>query len=112
MPPLKLSIVLPFGTNEHDNEELTQRFYKDIETYTNTDIEWIFYDNDMYNEKMILTLATGDIPSISVQNKIPEFINAVENDAFWDISDYIYDYKNIGQLPEVVISMKMVMLYI
>lgn len=102
LPPLKLTIMLPYGTNEHDDKELTQRFYNDIETYTNTDLEFIFYSSDMYYEKLALTLASGDVPSILVTGKTAEFVNAVENDAFWDISDYVYDYQNLGQLPETV----------
>lgn len=102
LAPLQLSIMLPYGTNEHDEEELTKRFYGDIEKYTNTDLEFIFYSLDMYYEKLALVLASGDIPSVLVTGKSAEFLNAVENDAFWDISDYIYDYPNLSQLPEAV----------
>jgi len=102
LPPLGLSVMLPYGTNEHDEEELTKRFYSTIEEYTNTDLEFIFYTSDMYYEKLALVFASGDIPSVLVTGKSPEFLNAVENDAFWDISDYIYDYPNLAQLPEAV----------
>jgi putative aldouronate transport system substrate-binding protein len=56
----------------------------------------------MYYEKLALTLASGDIPSILVTGKSPEFMNAVENDAFWDISDYVYNYQNLSQMSETV----------
>ncbi len=102
LPPLKLSIMLPYGTNEYDNEKLTQRFYGDIESYTNTEIEWIFYAVDMYYEKLALVLASGDIPAIFVTGKSAEFLNAVSNDAFWDISDSVYNYQNLSQIPEAV----------
>lgn len=102
LPPLQLSVMLPYGTNEHDEEELTKRFYGDIEKYTNTDVEWVFYSSDMYYEKLALVLASGDIPSVLVSGKSAEFLNAVENDAFWDISELIYDYPNLSQLPEAV----------
>lgn len=102
LPPLQLSIMLPYGTNEHDEEELTKRFYGAMEEYTNTDLEFIFYDLDMYYEKLALVFASGDIPSVLVTGKSAEFLNAVENDAFWDISEYIYDYPNLAQLPEAV----------
>ena len=104
LPPLSLSVMLPYGTNEHDDEELTQRYYQEIEEYTNTDIEFIFYDSDSYYEKLTLTLAGGDLPSVLVTGKSPEFINAVENDAFWDITDYIDDYENLSVMPETVRS--------
>jgi putative aldouronate transport system substrate-binding protein len=102
LPPLQLSVMLPYGTNEHDEEDLTKRFYGAIEEYTNTDVEWVFYSSDMYYEKLALVFASGDIPSVLVSGKSPEFLNAVENDAFWDISEYIYDYPNLAQLPEAV----------
>ncbi len=101
-PPLKLSVMLPYGTNEHDGEELTQRFYKDIETYTNTELEFIFYDLNMYYEKLALLLASSDIPSILITGKSPEFLSAVKNEEFWDISDYIKDYQNLSQISETV----------
>lgn len=102
LPPLQMSVMLPYGTNEHDEEELTKRFYGDIEAYTNTDIEWIFYDMNMYYEKLPLIFASGDIPTVLVTGKSAEFMNAVENDAFWELSDYIYDYPNLAQLSEAV----------
>ena len=102
LPPLKLSVMLPYGTNEHDEKELTKRFYEAIETYTNTDLEFIFYDQDMYYEKLVLTLAGNDIPSILVTGKSAEFLNAVENDGFWDVTDYIDDYENLSQMSETV----------
>jgi len=101
LPPLQLSIMLPYGTNEHDKEELTQRFYGTIEEYTNTELEFIFYDLDMYYEKLALIFASGDIPTVVVTGKSAEFLNAVSNDAFWDITDYIYDYPNLAMLSEV-----------
>ena len=104
LAPLELSVMLPYGTNEHDDKELTQRYYKAIEDYTNTDLEFIFYSSDMYYEKLALTLATADIPSVLVTGKSAEFMNAVENDAFWDISDYLKDYPNLAVIPEAVIQ--------
>lgn len=102
LPPLKLSIMLPYGNNEHDNEELTQRFQKDIQDYTNTEIEWIWYELDMYTEKQTLLFASGDLPSIMVSSKKAEFINAVKNDAFWNVTDYVKDYENLSQITEAV----------
>lgn len=102
LPPLKMSVMVPYGSNEHDDKELTQRMYKTIGDYTNTDIEWIFYSADLYYEKLALVLASGDIPTVLVTGKSPEFLNAVENDAFWDLSDYIYEYPNLAQLPDAV----------
>lgn len=100
--PLKLSIMLPYGTNEHDNEEMVQKFRKQLQDYTNTEIEWIFYDQDMYYQKLTLLFATGDLPSILVSDKSAEFINAVNNDTFWDLTDYIDDYDNLKQMSETV----------
>lgn len=102
LPPLKLSIMLPYGTNEYDDEETVKRFRKDIGTYTNTDIEWIFYASDMYYEKLTLLFTSGDLPSIMVVNKNTEFINAAANGEFWEIGDYIQDYDNLATMSETV----------
>ena len=102
LPPLKLSIMLPYGSSEYDNEEIVKKFHKDLETYTNTEIEWIWYDLDMYYEKLTLLFASGDLPSILITGKSAEFLNAVQNDAFWDVTDYYKDYKNLNEITETV----------
>lgn len=102
--PLSLSIMLPYGSNEYDNDEFVKKFRSDIETYTNTKTEWIFYDNDMYGEKVTLLYASGDLPSILVTGKDPQFINACNNDMFWEVGDYIYEpeYPNLNTISETV----------
>lgn len=102
LPPLKLSIMLPYGTNENDDNETVQRFRGDIEAYTNTEIEWIFYASDMYYEKLTLLFTSGDLPSIMVVNKNSEFINAANNGAFWEVGDYIKEYDNLATMSETV----------
>ncbi|NLJ90503.1 MAG: extracellular solute-binding protein [Clostridiales bacterium] len=103
LPPLELSIMIPGGgTNENDKEEWQIKFYEMIENHTNTKLEWIHYDSDMYYEKLTLSLASGDLPHILVSDKGAEFLNAVKNDAFWDITDYIADCKNLSTMSETV----------
>ncbi|NMA96159.1 MAG: extracellular solute-binding protein [Clostridiales bacterium] len=103
LPPLELSIMIPGGgTNENDNEEWQIKFYEMIESYTNTKLQWIHYNTDMYYEKLTLALASGDLPHILISGKNAEFLNAVKNDAFWDITDYIGDYENLSTMSETV----------
>ncbi len=103
LAPLKLSVMLPSNT-EHSKGDLPEldRFLQDISDYTNTDVEWIFYADDMYNERLTLLYTTGDLPSVMVAAKNAEFINACENDFFWDVTDYIDNYSNLATIPEAI----------
>jgi len=103
LAPLKLSVMLPSNT-QHAKGDLPEldRMLQDISDYTNTDVEWIFYAEDMYNERLTLLYTSGDLPSVLVTAKNAEFVNACENDFFWDITDYVDDYSNLATIPEVV----------
>lgn len=101
LAPLKLSVMLPNNTEytRGDMKELDQML-DDINAYTNTDVEWIFYADDMYYERLTLLYTSGELPDIMVAAKNAEFINACENGFFWDITDYVDDYANLATIPE------------
>src|SRR5690625_2044814 len=73
-----------------------------LEEYTNTNLEMIFVPNSNYEDRFNITLGSGDLPSIMLADKTPSFVQAVRDGAFWDITDYIDDYENLGQLNEIV----------
>lgn len=73
-----------------------------LEEYTNTNLEMIFVPNSNYEDRFNITLGSGDLPTIMLADKTPSFVQAVRDGAFWDITDYIDDYENLGQLNEIV----------
>lgn len=99
--PYKLSIMAMFASDEDDQDPLRQKIYQNIRDYTNTDVEFIFYPDTMYWEKIPLILASADLPSIMVVNKTSDIENAVMNDTFWEITDYIDNYDNLKHITDV-----------
>lgn len=75
-----------------------------IEDYTNMDINLEFVANSNYEDRFNVTLASGDFPHIMVAYKEPSFINAARDGAFWDITDYLDDYDNLGQSNDIVLN--------
>lgn len=102
LPPYKLSIMAPGASAEDEANEYRQLIYSKIEEYTNTEIEFIFYPNDLYWEKVTLVLSTGELPSIMVVNKTPEIGNMAQNGDIWEVGPYIKNFPNLSQINEVV----------
>lgn len=101
LEPMKLSVMLPSNT-EYTRGDLPvlDQFLDDMNAYTNTDVEWIFYADDMYYERLTLLYTSGELPDVMVAGKNAEFFNACENGFFWDVTDYIDDYANLATIPE------------
>src|SRR5690606_27104320 len=80
--PFKLSFMLPaFGTElPDDSSPVVQK----LEEYTNTDVELLFVPNSSYPDKVNITLASGQLPTIMVVDRnSASFINAARSGAFW-----------------------------
>jgi len=104
LPPYKISIMAPFASDEHDQNPHRQKIYQMIEEYTNTEIEFIFYPDTLYYEKVPLVLAAGDMPSIMVANKDATIGNAGESGDIWEVGPYLEDYPNLSTIHEVAIQ--------
>jgi putative aldouronate transport system substrate-binding protein len=101
--PLKLSIMVPsFKTDlPKDDSPVIQA----MEAYTNTDIEMQFVPNSSYPDKMNITLASGNLPSLMVVDRnLATYINAARNGAFWELGPYLKDYKNLSQANEIILN--------
>ncbi|MBB6693377.1 extracellular solute-binding protein [Cohnella xylanilytica] len=102
--PLDLSIMLPiFKTNyPKDDGPVTT----EIEKRTNTNIHFQWVPNASYGDKFNITLASGKLPTIIMVGspKEPSFVNAARSGAFWDLTDYLKDYKYLSQSNEVILN--------
>ncbi len=81
------------------NNELQQA----LEEHTGYKMKVNWVPNTNYADKMNITLASDDIPKVMVASKSGSFIKSAENDAFWDLTDYLKDYPNLSQAnPDVL----------
>jgi putative aldouronate transport system substrate-binding protein len=103
--PLEVSImtITPSAIPAADDNVIKRA----IEKATNSvmDIRWI--SNNIYSDKLNLTLASGDIPDLIMINDPfgSTYSKMVSQGAFWDITPYIQDYPNLVKgIPEVAWS--------
>ncbi|WP_165452792.1 extracellular solute-binding protein [Paenibacillus thalictri] len=78
---------------------------KAIEAYTNTKLEITSIASNDFCNKLPVMIASGDLPQIVASCGSPSqsyLISAVQNGAFWDVTPYIKDYKNLAQMPQIV----------
>lgn len=98
--PTPISIMLGQQTAESlpkDNAVL-----KEIEKRTNTQLNLMWVPINNYDEKASVTLASGDIPDLMLVNDIfnPQVRQMALQGAFWDLTPFLKDYKNISSLPK------------
>ncbi|ASB89974.1 MULTISPECIES: extracellular solute-binding protein [Bacillus] len=78
---------------------------KALEAYTKKDIKVTWVPNSSYNDKFNIVMASGDMPhAIVVTDKSPGFIKSVKAGAFWELSKYVKDYKNLSRADEKVMK--------
>lgn len=98
--PTEISVMTVFYSQEPptaDNPVL-----KEIEKQTNTNlkINWVSPNN--YNDKMNVTLASGDIPDLMLilDPNATTYRSMAQQGAFWDLTDYYKQYRNLDGFPE------------
>lgn len=100
--PVDITVMTNFfaQTPAADNTE----FEKKLEQLTNSNlkIQWVSSNN--YNDKLNVTLASGDMPDMVYINDpfTKVFRNMTSQGAFWDLTPYIKDYPNLSQYIDKV----------
>ncbi|MDF2926714.1 MAG: ytcQ 2 [Paenibacillaceae bacterium] len=102
--PFKLSVMNVFYDAEPpkaDSEAL-----KVIEEYTNTDLNITWVPGSAYNDKLNVTLASGDLPMVvtALNVKDSAIINAMRSGMFWEVGPYLKDYPNLSKLNANVLN--------
>ncbi|MDO3411872.1 extracellular solute-binding protein [Saccharibacillus sp. CPCC 101409] len=100
--PLEVSVmtITPSATPASDDNVIKRAIEK--ATNSKLNIQWV--SNNIYADKLNLTLASGDIPELIMINDpfSSTFTKMVNQGAFWDISPYIHDYPNLTNgIPEI-----------
>lgn len=102
--PLNLTLMLPiFKTNyPKDGSPVAAK----LEELTNTNIHFEWVPNASYTDKFNITLASGKLPDIIYVGdvKASSFVNAARSGAFWEVSPYLQDYKNLSEANPVILS--------
>ena len=101
--PFSLSIM----SITHSGEPLAQdSLVKDkIEEYTNTKIDFIWVPNSTYEDKLNITLASRELPSIiTVDKKRASIIKAVRAGLLWEVGPYLDEYTNLSQADSIILA--------
>jgi putative aldouronate transport system substrate-binding protein len=98
--PVEISIMSDFYSPEPPKDDDPIR--KEIEKKTNTklNITWVSPNN--YGDKTNVTLASGDIPELMLIREPfqAQIRKMADQGAFWDLTPFVKDYKNLGNFPE------------
>lgn len=99
----EIRIMAPLLSPESPGENSPS--LKALETYTKKQISVTWVPNSSYNDKFNIIMASGDLPhAIVVADKSPGFIKSVKAGAFWELSPYLKDYKNLSRADKKVMK--------
>ncbi|WP_159882142.1 extracellular solute-binding protein [Paenibacillus puerhi] len=98
--PLELSVMVIQQAAEPpkaDNPAILK-----IQEYTNTKLDFTFVPAAAYDDKVSATLASGKMPDVILmrRNKDSAMLNAQLSGAFWDLTPFLGDTKNISKMSE------------
>ncbi|WP_284639396.1 extracellular solute-binding protein [Paenibacillus silviterrae] len=101
--PMALNIFANFSITQPpgpDNPVL-----KEFEKKTNSKLNITWVSDPVYNDKLNVLLASGDLPDairLPDTTSIPQFQTMVKQGAFWDLTPYLKDYKNLMESPRAI----------
>ncbi|MGE6629218.1 extracellular solute-binding protein [Bacillus sp. NPDC077027] len=79
--------------------------FQALEAYMDKKIHFTWVPNASYQDKFNIVMASGDLPHvIVVSDKSPGFVKSVKSGAFWELSPYLKDYKNLSQANEQILQ--------
>ncbi|MGN0150515.1 MAG: extracellular solute-binding protein [Clostridia bacterium] len=78
---------------------------KRVEEITNTKLDIEFIPSASYSEKLNITIASGKMPMILYINEnTPNVINSIRRGEFWDVTDYLKDYKHLSKANPIILN--------
>jgi putative aldouronate transport system substrate-binding protein len=97
--PLELSFM---GTWVGEPPQANSEVQKMIEDATNTKLTFQWLASAAADEKINVTIASGQLPKTIGTFMKPTIMNAIRNDTFWEIGPYIKDYPNLAQINPII----------
>jgi putative aldouronate transport system substrate-binding protein len=99
---IKISMMFPLYTEPPQKNEV----WKYIEDKFNIEFDLMAVPNNSYEDKLKVTLASGDMPDIMLWTKFPdpELSKYVEQGAFAQLDDYLKASQNIMKTPQSILD--------
>ncbi|NOU67796.1 extracellular solute-binding protein [Paenibacillus sp. LMG 31461] len=96
---IKFSMMSPFYGQQPPATDDTNAAFKAIQEQTNSKLDITFVPGASYNDKLNVTIASGNLPQAMVvlDTKNSAIINAVRSGAFWEIGPYLKDFPKISK---------------
>lgn len=98
--PLNIFSIFTIAQPPSPDNQVLQEFEK--RTNTKLNITWV--SGGVFVDKLNVLLASGDLPdAIHLgDTTVPQFQTMVKQGAFWDLTPYLKDYKNLMNSPQVI----------
>ncbi len=95
--PFKFSVMAPFFGAQPPATDDSNPAFKLLEDKTGVKLDVTFVPGSAYDEKVIVTLASGNLPQAMVvtNNKNAAVLNAIRSGAFWEVGPYIKEFPNL-----------------
>ncbi|MDQ1910218.1 extracellular solute-binding protein [Paenibacillus sp. GD4] len=94
--PVEISVMVHFLTQQPMAEDNAVKQAIEKATNSKLKIQWVSSNN--YNDKLNVTLASGDLPDLTYIGDpfSSVFRNMAAQGAFWEVGPYIKDYPNLA----------------
>ncbi|MBW7453249.1 extracellular solute-binding protein [Paenibacillus sepulcri] len=98
--PVEISIMSDYFSPEPPSDQDPIR--QEIEKKTNTKLNITWVSSNNFTDKTNVTLASGDMPELMLLRSPyqAQVRKMAEQGAFWDLTPYLKDYKNLSAFPE------------
>ncbi|WP_165452407.1 extracellular solute-binding protein [Paenibacillus thalictri] len=97
--PLEISFM---GAWAGEPPQANSESQKIIENATNTKLTFQWLASAAADEKINVTIASGQMPKTIGTFLKPTIINAIRNNTFWEIGPYLKDYPNLSKISPLI----------
>ncbi|MDX8045180.1 extracellular solute-binding protein [Gracilibacillus sp. S3-1-1] len=101
--PFSFTIMANLHTPEVPNDKILEK----IEEATNTDIEVQWVPDNNYEDRLNTAFATSSLPeAVFLKNQATfiQFRDALEDEQFWEVGQYLDQFDNLSKLKENVLD--------
>lgn len=100
--PVALNIFANFSITQPPGPD--NPVIKEFEKKTNTKLNITWVSDPVFNDKLNVLLASGALPDAIrlPDSTVPQFQQMVKQGAFWDLTPYLKDYKNLMDSPKAI----------
>ncbi|NSW89268.1 MAG: extracellular solute-binding protein [Firmicutes bacterium] len=100
--PIKITVMSSYDSAEPPNVDTP--IVLEIEKRLNADFDINWIPTSVWDERLNVTLASGDLPMVLFAKKTPTIMTAALSGAFWEINPYLDKYNFLKGIPKVTIE--------